>query len=139
MKELLSVIAVWLSVSFGLPHVQDHPSVRTLPPQALSEIRYGPVDVTRRREVLAVYVDRTQTILLSEGWVSHDPADVSILVHEMVHHLQGKAGMTFPCAAARERLAYEAQERWLELFGLTLEEEFGIDAITLKVATGCMH
>jgi hypothetical protein len=139
MNELLSVIAVWLSVSFGLPHVQDHPSVRTLPPQALSEIRYGPVDVTRRHEVLAVYVDRTQTIFLSDGWVSHDPADVSVLVHEMVHHLQGKAGLTFSCPAARERLAYEAQARWLALFGLTLEGEFGIDPMALKISSGCMH
>jgi hypothetical protein len=139
MNELLSVIAVWLSVSFGLPHVGDHPDVRTLPPQALSEIRYGSVDVTRRREVLAVYDDRKQTIYLSEGWVSHDPADVSILVHEMVHHLQSKAGLTFPCPAARERLAYEAQARWLALFGLTLQEEFSIDAMTLKVGSGCMH
>lgn len=139
MKELLSVIAVWLSVSFGLPQVEDHPSVRTLPPRALSEIRYGSVDVTRRREVLAVYDDRKQTIFLSEGWVSHDPADVSILVHEMVHHLQSKAGLIFPCPAARERLAYEAQARWLALFGLTLEGEFGIDAMTLKAGSGCLR
>ncbi|HUE45411.1 MAG TPA: DUF6647 family protein [Aestuariivirgaceae bacterium] len=139
MKELLSVIAVWLSVSFGLPHVQDHPSVRTLSPQGLSAIRYGPVDVTRRREVLALYDDRKRTIFLSDGWVSHDPADVSILVHEMVHHLQSEAGLTFPCPAARERLAYEAQSRWLALFGLTLEAEFGIDAMTLKVSSGCIR
>lgn len=139
MKELLSVIAVWLSVSFGLPHVEDHPSVRTLPPQVLSEIRYGSIDVARRREVLAIYDERQQTIFLSEGWMSHDPGDVSILVHEMVHHLQSKAGLTFPCIAARERLAYEAQARWLDLFGLTLEGEFSIDAMTLKVAAGCMR
>ena len=139
MKELLSVIAVWLSVSFGLAPVQDLPGVRTLPPQALSEIRYGPVDVTRRREVLALYDERTQTIFLSEGWVSHDPAKVSILVHEMVHHLQSEASSTFPCPAARERLAYDAQARWLALFGLTLEGEFGIDAMTLKVNSGCMR
>jgi hypothetical protein len=45
MKELLSVIAVWLSVSFGLPDVEDHPRIRTLPPQILSEIRYGPIEL----------------------------------------------------------------------------------------------
>jgi hypothetical protein len=138
MKELLSVIAVWLSVSFGLPDVEDHPRIRTLPPQILSEIRYGPIELARRREVLAIYDERKQTILLSHGWMSHNPADVSILVHEMVHHLQSRAGLTYPCQAAREQLAYQAQARWLDLFGLTLEGEFSIDAMTLKVASGCM-
>lgn len=139
MKELLSVIAVWLNVSFGLPHVEDHPDVRMVPREILSDIRYGPIHAARRREVLALYDERGDTILLSEGWMSHNPADISILVHEMVHHLQSEAGLAYPCPAARERLAYQAQARWLDLFGLTLEGEFSIDAMTLKLASSCMR
>jgi hypothetical protein len=62
---------------------------------------------------------------------------MSVVVHEMVHHLQNKAGMSFACPAEREQMAYAAQEKWLGLFGLSLRSEFEIDAFTLKVTTTC--
>ena len=66
-----------------------------------------------------------------------ETAEVSVLVHEVVHHLQTSAKLTYECPAARERLAYAAQEKWLGLFGRSLESDFEIDAFTLKVSTMC--
>jgi hypothetical protein len=60
-------------------------------------------------------------------------------VHELVHHLQNVAGIPSACAEAREKPAYQAQERWLQLFGTSLAEEFQIDAMTILVRTNCMH
>ena len=55
----------------------------------------------------------------------------------MVHHLQNRAGLKFACPAEREQMAYEAQDKWLGLFGRNLQSEFEIDAFTLRVSTTC--
>jgi hypothetical protein len=80
-------------------------------------------------------VDRT--IYLPKTWTGDTPVELSILVHEMVHHLQNLAGMTFACPGAREKLAYAAQKDWLALFGHDLFTEFETDAFTLLVRTEC--
>ena len=59
-------------------------------------------------------------------------------MHELVHHLQNASGLSYLCAGAREALAYEAQEKWLSLFGTNLLAQFDIDAMTLKLRTACM-
>ena len=138
MDLLIAAITMWLSVISGLPTPHEHPSVRFLPPEALSDLRYGSIEAQRRREVVAVYEDETQTIYLSDTWSGRDPADVSILVHELVHHLQNAAGLEYECPAAREQLAYEVQARWLKLFGRDLESEFDLDAMTLKLMSSCL-
>ena len=88
-------------------------------------------------ETVAVYNDQTKTIYLSDKWTGHTPAELSVLVHEMVHHLQNEAGTKYECAAEREKLAYEAQEKWLSLFGRNLEGEFNINGLALLVSTSC--
>jgi hypothetical protein len=89
------------------------------------------------REAVAVYDDRTRTIFLPDTWTGETPADLSVLVHEMVHHLQNSAHMKYECPGAREQLAYTAQDHWLKLSGRDLASEFEIDAFTLKVTTSC--
>ena len=138
MDALLTAIVTWLSLNFGLPPDYDLPRVARLPSAEIVEIRYRDVEPSKRREVVAVYLDATETILLSDGWTGKAPADLSVIVHEMVHHLQKRARMRFECSAAREKQAYEAQHAWLRLFGRSLETEFDIDPATLKLATTCM-
>jgi hypothetical protein len=91
----------------------------------------------KMRDVVAVYNDQTKTIYLSNEWVGRTPAELSVLVHELVHHLQNEAGVTFECPAEREKLAYEAQDKWLGLFGRNLEREFEIDGVALLISTSC--
>ena len=58
---------------------------------------------------------------------------------EMVHHLQNAGGLRYECAQAREALAYQAQDRWLALFGHSLEQDFDLDGFSLLVKTRCMN
>jgi hypothetical protein len=88
-------------------------------------------------DVVAVYDAEAQTIYLPDGWRGVTPAETSILVHEMVHHLQSRAGRKYECAQAREKMAFQAQQRWLAQFGRSLESEFGLDGFTLLVRTNC--
>lgn len=152
MQALMAVIATWLSINFGLPATQEFPNVEVVSPTRITMLRSGglasaganvtPIgqnDNSLVHRVVAVYEDRTRTIYLPEGWTPTSPAEVSVLVHEMVHHLQNLAGEKFECPAAREKSAYAAQNAWLKLFGSDLEQQFQIDPMTALVRTKCMH
>ena len=88
-------------------------------------------------QVVAVYVDDDRMVYLPEDWTGSTPAELSVIVHEMVHHLQNEAGLKFACLEVREDVAFAAQARWLALFGTDLQTEFGIDPFTLLVRTNC--
>lgn len=139
MDHLITVLIVWLSVTAGLPATDELPSVRHSPLQMMASLRHGTTVESGHPTVAALYIDETRTIHLKEGWDSRDAADVSILVHELVHHLQNVGGLRYDCPGARERLAYQAQARWLVQFEFTLESAFGVDDLTLKVLTACFH
>jgi hypothetical protein len=152
---LLTVIMTWLSINFGLPAVHEHPRVEFASATKMVEVRYSRLASSRPdrvaaeagrsapaefgHHVQAIYDDRSRTIYLPEGWIGATPAEVSVLVHELVHHLQNVAGLKYDCSGAREKPAYRAQARWLELFGKGLADEFAIDAMTILVRTSCMR
>jgi len=153
MQTLLTTIATWLSFNFALPAIYDHPRIEFVAPGAMytelhkaaelgrsAPLRNGASAAPDRTpEVEAFYNDATRTIYLPGGWTGKSPAELSVLVHEMVHHVQNVAGLKYACAEAREKPAYTAQKQWLALFGRTLEDEFGLDPMTVLVRTHCMH
>ncbi len=154
-RTLLTEIVTWLSANFDLPAIQDHPSVQFVSPAKLASMRYEdkgclpdrpcetgvyePVEAAHQREVVALYKGTTRTIFLSDLWTGTTPADQSVLVHEMVHHLQNLGELKFECPKAREKLAYTAQDRWLKRFGKDLETEFDVDMFTIFVSSACMY
>jgi hypothetical protein len=81
---------------------------------------------------------QSRTLYLPIGWSAATPVELSLLVHEVVHHLQAVHDQRFPCSAARERQAFDTQARWLAMFGEDLESALGIDRFTLIVATNCL-
>lgn len=136
--RLVSVIVAWLAANFDLPAINDHVRIKFAPPPQIAALRYGVMGTDGGRHVLGVYVDRTKTIYLPEDWAGRSPAEISVLVHELVHHLQHLDKRVYDCPEVREKLAYAAQEKWLGLFGRSLLQDFQIDAMTLKVVTACM-
>jgi hypothetical protein len=150
----LKEIAVWLSANFDLPHASSLPRIDFAGPTRMHQLRYkgllplpsqtiGGEHSTpppeHRREVVAVYDDSSQTIYLPEGWTGATVAEQSIVVHEMVHHLQNVADLKYACAGAREKPAYLAQAEWLRRHGLDLEEEFEVDMFTVVALSACMN
>jgi hypothetical protein len=162
-QELMKAIKVWLSINFDLRATYPNPNVELVSAEKMIELRYKgllserPRDVVVRDPLVPVvqledmvaahdqedastaYDDETKTIYLSKNWTGKTPAELSILVHEMVHHMQGMAKTKYECPQAREQLAYEAQETWLDLFGRSLESEFKIDPLTVVVSTRCIY
>jgi hypothetical protein len=136
--SLVDTLTLWLAANFDLPAAGEPPALVAAPPDRLVEMRYGPNAAVEPSTVVAVY-DDAGTIYLGEDWQGRTPAELSILVHELVHHLQAEADRVFACPAEREVLAYAAQDAWLGLFGESLESAFGIDPGTIRVATACTH
>jgi uncharacterized protein DUF6647 len=151
MEALLAAIVMWLAANFDLPASQDWPRVEMVPARELVALRYrdllppgargvGParsMPADGGRELVAIYRDDTRTVYLSAGWSGETPAEQSILVHEMVHHLQNIGALKYECPQAREKLAYQAQQKWLALAGKSLADEFDMDPMTLLVTTAC--
>lgn len=137
MNEIVIALSIWLGASHGLADIQSAPRVRFLEQRQVAALRYGRADVADVDEVVAVYEPLTRTIVLPDSWDAGDPADLSVLVHEIVHHLQREAGALHRCPEEGEEMAFAAQERWLGQFGLSLEESFGIDPFSLKMRTSC--
>jgi len=156
---LLAAIANWLSKEFGLPVVDRFPEIKLISPGEIGALRYNspvppaPHEVARdpglaqpqssaylpTNDTVAVYIDGAEIIYLIEGWTGRTPADLSVLVHEMVHHFQYKLGLKHECPQDREKLAYAAQDRWLHLFGHSLESDFELDGFSVLVKTHCLH
>lgn len=153
-QTMLTDIVEWLSANTGLPAAYDHPRIELATPAKMHALRFrgrsgaglaSTVEAGHmapwnlEQEVEALYDDASRTIYLHHGWAGSTPAEMSVLVHEMVHHLQNAGALKYECAQAREKLAYIAQDKWLAQFGRNLTEEFGLDAITLLLRTKCMH
>lgn len=147
-QQLLAALMAWTSVNFDLPATDELPNIEFAPATTITALRHEglsgwqqerPIGFSQagQREVVSVYDDATRTVYVPEGWTGSTPAELSVLVHEIVHHLQNVARLRFECPQQREQLAYEVQERWLNLFGGSLEDDFQIDPFTLLVSTTC--
>jgi hypothetical protein len=149
-QRLFDEIVIWLSANFDLPATPHGSEIRFTSKLELARMRAAgrahwqgltqqeETDELVQRTVVAVYDMKLKTIFLSDDWVGRSPQDQSVLVHEIVHHLQNSAQLKFECPAAREKMAYMAQEKWLARFGTSLEDQFGIDMFTVVVTSACM-
>jgi hypothetical protein len=147
----LGELARWLSENYELPYAAEPPRLEKVTPLRLYQLRHRAFLASQtigrntkpqpgyQREVVAVYDDKERTVYLPESWTGDTIAEQSILVHEMVHHLQNLAGMKFACAGEREKPAYLAQDKFLRQHGLDLEKEFDVDMFTVVAISICMN
>jgi hypothetical protein len=66
----------------------------------------------------AFYSKSEHSIYLADSWNKDDLVDQSILVHELVHHLQIEDNLQFACWGRYEAQAYELQIHWLRTQGV---------------------
>ncbi len=60
----------------------------------------------------AAYDPATQTVYMTAPWSPIDPETTSILLHQLIHHVQMQA-QDWPCPAATQFEAYWLQDHWL--------------------------
>ena len=133
-------IAAWVSEATGLPMPGNMPEIRLAAAKDMPRLM-GAAEPSSTSagfpDIIAFYNTESRTIYLPNDWTGSTPSELSVLVHEMVHHAQAEAGRRFACPAERERQAFDAQTRWLALFSSDLSQEFGINRMFLLVATTC--
>lgn len=140
--QLLEALAIWVGAKLGQPVPSALPRLVFKPNSQVAALRLKQhtselVQQQGRPSIISIYDAREKIIYLDESWSGATAADLSVLVHELVHHFQEADKTKFECDAAREAKAFELQEKWLRLFGESLEEEFQIDPFTLLVRTSC--
>src|SRR6266568_6751233 len=106
-QALVKAIEAWLSIEFDLPAIGEHPCLKLVSAAKIAALRFKGLlstpgtgmaanehgTASAQRDTVAVYYDATQTIYLPEGWKGSTPPELSILVHEMVHHFQNVLGL----------------------------------------------
>ena len=133
MEALLTAIVLWLSINFPLPANLNHPGIKFVSAAEMIAQRTGVSASEISSDIVALYSNESKTIYLMDGWTGKTPAELSILVHEMVHHLQNVGQLKFACSQEREELAYKAQDDWLHLFGRDLERDFQMAPFSILV------
>ena len=149
-EALVDAIKTWLSTQFSLAAIDRQPRIEFVPSSKIAALRINALlsipqstkadgSEFAQHDTVAIYHDTTQTIYLADDWTGGSPAELSILVHEMVHHVQNMLGLKYECPQAREALAYRAQDQWLGLFGHDLATDFDLDPFSLLVKTKCFY
>ncbi|SFB73377.1 DUF6647 family protein [Tropicimonas isoalkanivorans] len=130
----------WVTDELGITESGPAPPVCAVSREELELRRLGN-DLHGRPalEIEALYDRKRRQILVPETWSGNDPASLSVIVHELVHHAHTVSNRTLTCAEDGEKEAYAVQATWLERRDLDLHVAFGLDALTLKVLTSCSH
>ena len=143
--DLVTALVTWISGNFEIPVDYHHPRIVPMSSFAVTYLlqQLNPTDqrkavnIDEMRKLMSFYSTERKAIYLPRGWTGETPAQLSILVHELVHHLQNLSHATFACPAAEDELPYEAQEKWLNIFGRSLSSEFGLERTSVLLATKC--
>jgi hypothetical protein len=150
-RALLGRIDEWLASNFGLARATEYPKVAYAEASKIAAVRYSGLTIVSsevtgsmpraapQQMTVAAYVDAEKTVYLPDEWSGRSPAELSVLVHEMVHHMQNLGAIQYECPQQREKLAYAAQDRFLKLLGRDLEGEFEVNPFTVLVRSTCAH
>lgn len=127
--ELVEVLETWLDANTEYGRRDTTPFVRTISPSMAVSL-HGIAGRGHGR-TRGLYDGETSTVYLIMPWSPKDAADVSVLLHELVHHRQ--APHHFYCPAAQEEAAYRLQDRWLGERGLSADANW----IAVILEAGC--
>jgi len=129
LHQIMSELNDWVDANSNLP-----------PATALARIRLANDDTQHEQQnasmviglrTRGLYEPETTTITLLRPWNSADLVDVSVLLHELVHHRQ--EGIYYLCLGARELEAYKLQQAWLAEHALALD----INWFAVVLESGC--
>lgn len=143
MEKLVLALMTWASAQTGLPVPEQHPEIRMIDRCQMQRIYHDDPKIDCSGEnfqVQALYDHRSATMLLPDTWSADKVYDISMLLHELVHHMQAEAGVTaetVKCVGAVEKPAYDAQMAWLKAAGLDPMEVMGINGLAYAFLTAC--
>jgi predicted Zn-dependent protease with MMP-like domain len=110
----------WIVNNSELVYNQETlPTIQRVSSDFLQILFYGDTVVAQAEfnnhylpEVIALYDDRNNQIIVSHETDLSDFANHHIIVHELVHFLQKINNVTYDCVGMLEPQAYRLQEKW---------------------------
>lgn len=137
MDTLIIALIAWIAAHSNLA-AADRPHVQNVPKQTMSALYFGAAGTKNFFHLEAFYFPSKATIYLPDTWRPADLRDESVLVHELVHHLQAANKVRVSCPAALERQAYDLQFTWLREHGVEDPYEYtGLNVLTVIMAGTC--
>jgi hypothetical protein len=130
LQELVSVLDAWLDEHAEWPQRDTAPRIRMVS-EAEARARRGATGSVQRGQLRGLYDPEEAEILLVRPWNPRDVEDVSVLLHELVHHRQ--APHHWYCPAAQELPAYRLQDAWLAERGMRAD----VNWIAAVLDAGC--
>jgi hypothetical protein len=135
---LVVPLIAWIVEKTGLL-APEPPRITLLPREQMIKIYYGSEQVSGYRNLQAFYIPTARTIYLPDTWLPDELYGRSILLHELVHHVQRSNNIRVPCPAAVERQAYQLQTDWLSEQGVASPYEMiGTDEFTVRILSSCV-
>ena len=159
LKIFITAFMLWISSETGWP-IPEHPNIIYLTEHEIRAYAYGcdedPVpkltkELCDAREFwdldnkgpLALYNHEKQVIVLNKKFDISTIHDQSVLMHELVHHMQNHIGVnleTVACKGELEKEAYELQNQWLkEKYNTNVFDVIGINELFLMILTSCSN
>ena len=108
-SELIDRLEAWLDANTDLPRAPDKPTVRIVDPSTFPATGKSAMGIGKH--VRGLYDPETSVIHLVRPWSADNAQDISVLVHELVHHRQSRRH--YFCAGSQELHAYKLQKAWL--------------------------
>ena len=114
MDVLILAFLTWISAHTGLPSVDTVPEIAFSTPGEIESLNASDMeyrsdgDATR---TVALYDLEHRVIHLPAGWSERDPVALSVLLHELVHHVQVVSGQEYACRGAMEKVALRCADR----------------------------
>lgn len=131
LKELIGDLDLWIDAHTDLERRGSAPGVIWISQAQVASVT-GSKRTAHIETIRGLYDAESTTIWLVRPWSARDPHDVSVLLHELVHHRQAARGHWY-CPGAQELPAYRAQQAWLAQMGLELD----VNWIAIVLKSGC--
>lgn len=131
LPELVTHLEDWLDEATDLPRRAEAPEIRLTSTAKVA--RLAPMRAAAEAShTRGLYDPDAVTVWLVRPWSAKNPYDVSVLLHELVHHRQAQHGHWY-CPGAQELPAYRLQQAWLGEMGL----EPDVNWIAVLLEAGC--
>jgi hypothetical protein len=116
--------------------LRERPPIQFIPSTEIQKLLAGKESIDLKME--AFYSEKDHGIYLSDSWQPDDLRDRSILLHELVHHLQYLNHVKDLCPSEFEFQAFKLQVDWLREKGVEYPVDLiGIDPLILLMLGHC--
>ena len=128
-QELVADLETWLDIHAPWPRRARPAEITFRPGTALLALQGA--SIRGMGLPLGLYDPATEVIILRDSWSADSLFDVSILLHELIHHRQ--AAHPWYCPDAQEEPAYRLQVAWLAERGIDWQPDW----LPIVLASGC--